>query len=577
MVENDDKYADDEENLTQVRSIIKQLNEDKPSQERTREVVVRPDGSKVVRVTKKRRVMMTAADKRRESRMHVFLFIAALFVLMLVVSGFVFFRMATMSSTAYLEAKRAELQQLWGASSVQFEGDGIDGLTVKLNTVSVEFPEDSMLQSVELSGVESTLELASYISGIVKGENLNIERARIVLRNGSRMKMPLQNGKDIWQFRRVECADFSVRYADDDSAAMSLENTQAYMYYPTAARSSSVIMLRGGVLDFKGWKKVRIAEGKGHISSKGIDDFSLTGTTDAVSSEAEQRRTSISFAGKIPDGSDLAGPYAVESNNMSLADFTDGRFEKILTARTAAVSHGKINGKFNVMLSAHAAPQFNGELHLRNICLSSFPALMAITEHIEFSKRRMYNPLSLNRGYVVLKNDGKSWGLEIPEGAVAERDLATLQGKMMLSAENELSGEMSYGIPVVLARVEYPDGYPDPIFRQDGEWAVLRTNLKGLGNMPGDDMAEVEARAAIARRDRPARIPFDQLDVNRLTTQMLQQAADVTPNGQEAEKQAESIPSPAPQQNRVPANNVDSIFSNPFEEKEDPFGSQTPF
>ena len=54
MVEDDDKYAENEEDLSQVRSIIKHLNEDKPSKERTREVVVRADGTKVIRVTKKR-------------------------------------------------------------------------------------------------------------------------------------------------------------------------------------------------------------------------------------------------------------------------------------------------------------------------------------------------------------------------------------------------------------------------------------------------------------------------------------------------------------------------------------------
>ena len=68
MVDNDDKYAEDEENLTQVRSIIKQLNDDRPSKEKHREVVVRADGTKVVRVTKKRRVMMTSADHRRINR-----------------------------------------------------------------------------------------------------------------------------------------------------------------------------------------------------------------------------------------------------------------------------------------------------------------------------------------------------------------------------------------------------------------------------------------------------------------------------------------------------------------------------
>ena len=36
MTHKDDKYGDNEESLTQVRSIIKHLNEDKPAEERGR-------------------------------------------------------------------------------------------------------------------------------------------------------------------------------------------------------------------------------------------------------------------------------------------------------------------------------------------------------------------------------------------------------------------------------------------------------------------------------------------------------------------------------------------------------------
>lgn len=575
MVANDDKYEDDGENLTQVRSIIKHLNEDKPSQERAREVVVRADGSKVVRVRKKRKVMLTSADKRRKGRRQALLFLGVLFACGLIAAAFLFFRMATMSSSAYMEQKRAELQQLWGATSVQFEGAGLEGTSLSLGNVVAEFPESSMLQRVELSGVQASLEIMSFVNGRLTGSGLSVERALLVLRNGRAMEMPLQQGADLWHFSRVDCKDFSIVYADAGQAPVSLKNSNAYMYYPSRDRSASVVMLRGGSLDIKGWKTLRIAEGKAHLSAKGVDDFSLSGTTDAVSDETEQRRTSLSMAGKIAQGAAMVGPFAVEAENMSLADFTDGRVEGFFTARTTAVSHGKLDGKFTVSLAEPGAPLFSGELHLRNIYLSSFPALMAITEHIEHGKRRLYNPIMMNRGYVRLAHQDAALVVEIPEGALAERDLASLRGRMVLSAANELSGELHYGIPKVLARVEYPDGQPDPIFQPQGEWAVLSTNLRGHGNMPGDDMAEVEARASIARRNRPARIPFDQLDVNRMVEQLPQTAESV--------QSAQSVLPSQPEQSSQPAQPSAPLFSplestsNPFETSEDPFAPSTPF
>lgn len=154
---------------------------------------------------------------------------------------------------------------------------------------------------------------------------------------------------------------------------------------------------------------------------------------------------------------------------------------------------------------------------------------------------------------------------------MVERDLASLRGRIVLNGSNELSGELHYGIPQVLARVEYPDGHPDPIFTSSGEWAVLTTRLKGRGNMPGDDMAEVEARAAIARRDRPERIPFDKLDVNLLTEQVLKgQGAAETPSTLEpVQETPAAAPATSPLFQPSPA--------NPFEESEDPFAPSVPF
>ena len=566
MVDKDDSYNDEEENLTQVRGIIKQLNEDKPSQERRREVVVRADGSKVVRVTRKKRVMMTAADKGRRSRRCFFLFLVSLFLVAALAAGFLFYRMSSMSSSAYMASCQSSLQAAWGAASVQIEGAGVEGTTLRLNTVVAEFPESSMLERVELSGVEAELDILSFFDGVIKGESLSLERAVLVLRSGARMEMPVFQGRELWRFRRVDCKDFTAHFAGEEPGCVALRNTHAYMYYPDKARSSSIVMLEKGTLDIKGWKSVHIREGKAHVTNSGIDDFSFSGTTDDASTVVEQRRTSISFAGKIAQGAGFSGPYAVETDNMSLADFTGGRFEEFFTARTIAVTHGKLTGKATIELSG-ASPVFQGEFHLKDICLSSFPALMAVTEHIEPSKRRRYNPLSLHRGWVVLRQEADSLSIELPRGAMQERDLVELRGVVSLNSGNEMSGELSYGIPLPLARVEYPDGHPDPIFTQQGEWAVLNTKLRGHGNMPGDDMAEVEARAAVERRNRPERIPFNQLDVNKLTEQLL------TPQGS-----GNGLSSPLEEPVLNTGGQPRSLDEeNPFETKEDPFAPAFPF
>lgn len=564
----DKKEQYEEENLTQVRSIIKQLNEDKPSTERRREVVVRADGTKVVRVTKKRKVMMSSVEKQHRSRKRFVYSLLGVFLMFAGLVAFLFFRMVTMSSGGYLSQGQAELQQRWGASSVLVEGAGIEGTSFHLANLVAEFPETSMLQRVELSGVEASLDLASFFTRVLSGEELKIERVLIVLRDSVCMKMPLQEGKPMWNFRRMDCKNFTVQFSRGKEAPVMLKAAHAYMYYPHEVKSSSVVMLDSGELCIKGWKTVNITEAKAHISTQGVEDFSLKGTTDIGKAIAEQRRTSITIAGRIANGANFAGPYAVESENMNLADFTKGRFERIFSARTEAVSTGRISDRATVTFAFETdEPVFNGEFHLRNISMSFFPALAAITEHIEPAKRGMYNPLSLHRGHVLIETTEDTITLEIPEGAAEERDLVNVRGKMTLNSVNELSGEMSYGIPMLLARVEYSDGRPDPIFQQSGDWAVLTTRLKGMGNAPSDDMAEIEARASIARRERPARIPFHDINLDKLTERM-EAGEDV---GQLLQQPQFNSGSEATPESPVKRN------FNPFESADDPFAPSIPF
>lgn len=567
MTDKEDKYAGNEEDITQVRSIIKRLSEDKPSRERGREVVVRADGTKVVRVTRKRKVLVSAREKNRRARKSFIYSLAGVFVVLFLLVLFLFVRMASMSNRSYLETCQAELQQSWGASSLQVDGAGVDGTSFHLAHVVAEFPETSMIARVEIDMLEARLDWLSFFRKKIQGEELKMERALIVLRDGARMNMPVAQGDDLWQFQRVACQKLTVQFANGEDGPLMLKDASAYMYYPHASRSSSVVMLSSGALYIKGWKMVNIAESKAHVSSRGVDDFTLRGTTDSMTEVAEQRRTSIAFGGSIREGADFTGPYEMHSENMSFSDFTRGRFEEFLTARTCMDAQSRGKGKATITLAGKdSEPVFNGEFQLRNICLSSFPAMMSITEHIDPAKRSLYNPVSLHRGCVQLRYTEEGISIEMPSGSMEERDLIFLRGEISLNSANEMSGELFYGIPMLLARAEYPDGRPDPIFQQNGDWAVLRTRLRGQGNMPGDDMAEVEARAAIARRERPARIPFSQFDVNKMVERI-----------NSPDKNQNPFATPTEEGREQNVFQQDESLRNPFDTSEDPFGSSAPF
>ncbi len=534
---------------SQVRSIIRQLNEDSPSKEKGREVVVRPDGSKMVRVTKKRRMLITKEEKSRSSKRYAMQVLFVFFLLIAGLTAFFFYRMTTMSGDRYLMNRGEELQNLWGASSVRCSGAVIDGVNLHISNIVAEFPETSMIERVELSELESELDLGTFFTGTIIGDELKIARAHIHLRQTARnLRLPQSIGDSLWRFLRVSCADFSISFAGDGASPWSIRHSNAYMYRPSSSSPLTVVTLEGGNMQMRGWKSVNIQSAKLHFSQLAIEDFNLNGTVDSSTAATESARTSISFSGSLADGGDLSGPYYCVSDNMKFSDFTEGRFNHFFTARTVRpqVRSGIPSTQVRLPLE-RSFPQFFGSFQLKDVSISGFPALQRIVEHIEPAKRKRYLPPNILFGSARLEHDGNAMTLSFDEGSMNERDVIALRGTFRVDDMSSLSGSLDYGIPAVLTHVEYRDGKADPFFREDGQYAWVSTRLSGPAARPQDDSHELEAIASGERASRE-RIPFDDIDLDRVNEffksreQLLQQGMGDAPQDNGAASPSMSTP-----------------------------------
>ncbi len=507
-----------EDDNSQVRSIIRQLNEDAPGKEKSREVVVRPDGTKVVRVTKKRKSMVSKEEKTRRGRMFFMQSFFAFLVILAGVTAFFFYRLTSMSGSEFLNRSAQKLEQVWGATSVRCTGGMIDGVNFHVSNIVAEFPEGSMLQRVELSEIDAELDLGSFFTGVLTGDALKVGRAHIQLRPDARqLHMPQAREEGLWRFQRVICPDFSISYAGEDSSPWSIRHSSAYMYRPSSGSPLTVVTLEGGTMQMRGWKAVNISTSKFHISQLAIEDFTLGGTTDSSASATESSKTSISFSGSLADGGALEGPYYFTADNMNFAEFSQSRFNQFFAGRTVSPSlrSGVPTTQLRLPLDRHF-PQFDGTFHLKDVSVSGFPALQLMVEHIEPAKRRRYLPPNILFATVRLAHEDGAMELSFDESGMSERDVITLRGTFRVDEHSTLSGSLDYGIPAVLTHAEYRDGKADPIFREDGQLAWLSTTLSGAAAHPQDDSHERDA-AAVADRASRERIPFEDIDLERVS------------------------------------------------------------
>lgn len=556
MSKYDDKYtaAGEEAERSHVRGIINQLNEEKPSKEKSREVVVRPDGTKVVRVTKKRRVLVSEAEKRRAGRRSFLMILLGCFLVCFAFVAVLLFRMSVMAGESYVQQQVETLCHAWGAERVSLVGGGVDGADFHLSSVVAEFPEGSMVQRVELTDIACELDIATFFTQTLIADKLTIARAEIRLNpECSAMHMPLQQGEALWKIRRVECADFNLSVGPDGARVAQVNNAPAYMYYPRQNdRTSCAVIFSGGMLQIRGMQNIRMSSAKFYLAPNGLEEFSVSGTTDRSSDSAGQLRSSLSIAGRLTEGESFAGPFEFDSNNMPFSRFTQERMESLFSAYTVQQAVGGEHSRATILLPVQGSePVFGGEFALRDISLSGLPVQHMITEHIESSKRKSYLPPRISRGHVVLTCDKGDMQLELPDAQVEERDLISLRGQLKLNADNELSGKLDIGIPSVLTHAEYADGKADPLFREETGTAWVSVALSGTANLPNDDSARLNAEAEKIRTSRPGRMQLDAIDFDKVANQLrreretLQSVESTSPSAPQPDDSYTPLPSPS--------------------------------
>lgn len=143
--------------------------------ERRREVVVRPDGSKVIRVEKRRR---TYSDDQRDAKQAMLKnkrFLIGLCILVLLAAGALagtyMYRLTSFNTEEFAGRLQADLSAAWGGD-VKISGMAVDGLTMKASRIRVSFPEDSCLSFVAMEGISGEISAVPLFMGKIKGKAL---------------------------------------------------------------------------------------------------------------------------------------------------------------------------------------------------------------------------------------------------------------------------------------------------------------------------------------------------------------------------------------------------------------------
>ena len=549
----DDKYTREGDDCSQVRNIINQLNSDTPSREKSREVVVREDGTKVVRVTKKRRVMVSKDEKNRRSRKKLLVSLLSIFVLFGILAAFFLFRMSTMCSAAYLDEKKQELCAAWGASSVEFKNPRVEGMSLVIDSVVARFPETSMLESMELVGIEAQLDMSTFFSGEFRADHMKMRRADVrVHRNCVNLQLPTWVGEnDIFKIKTYSCDSFNFYIGSPDNSTIAIKESNLQIH--ESAGSKVVTMTSGKLalpgigadLKAKGQYEFNVLEGKLFITSAAIEDIILNCydpknvTAEQLKEQEEIAKTlgakhlqtaDLVLKGRVADGSCLYGPYSVEIKRLPFKLITHGMFDQVLIAGDAFTS-SNTDQSVTLTLSPDGTPSvFTGRVQLRNACVRESVRLKAksiyeknIVSSLQKSNYKV--PVNFAQSSVNLLSEENKYILHIDEQAMVQTNPADMKITARIAVEmssangqwNDLpiSGNINYSLPKSVLNGRYEDEIIDPVFEEDPNdrfRSVLKTQLSGTAAAPEDDSEELEASKEEERKALKVR---DSVDVNK--------------------------------------------------------------
>ena len=151
------------------------------------ELVTRADGTQVVRVRRRKRRTKQPEVEARKRKKRSMKFVLPLVIAAVVLVGVAaILLVAKYNSRGFQDKFESSLEEFMG-TRLTIERLRVTPVKVRATSVRAEWPANSMLAGLELTGLEGDLELAGFISGSWKGEEILATRGTMLLRSGSRL------------------------------------------------------------------------------------------------------------------------------------------------------------------------------------------------------------------------------------------------------------------------------------------------------------------------------------------------------------------------------------------------------
>lgn len=463
------------------------------------EQVVRADGSKAIKVRKKKRrsVQPKQELEKKSIKRKIILIAAAVSLLLISVIGFTVmlghynggrFKTKIKDSIVNLSGANAELGNLDVGTS-----------SSKLSKIDLTWNDShSIIKELKLKDVAADCGVLDFITGGLGGSAVGVKEGtmKLALSDQSAIMNTSSERPFDYPFTLYQCSVFNIDFGNDSTWKFT-DGSVSYRPDKEAGSLNGQFSLDRGdfIVPHFGEFKVR----------NGLMSF---GSQEA---EVYLGLESSEFGGQV--NLDGTTGYAKDSIVDFKAEFRNYNLKGLLESKARRFFHGKIEsgeGLFKMKLGDEDSFVMSSDLVMQNVRVSDFPFIDALTE---FAGDDFYsNPTFSDKCSMTINRT--STVTEYKNLDIKQDGFMHLKGNLSIDSTNAISGVVKVGLPVTVIAGKHGKLLKSVFTEDDGEFIWVSLNLSGDLGEPKDDLQQ-RLNAVQGKTERVQPQPNSQTDEQR--------------------------------------------------------------
>jgi len=480
--------------ISEMMDRLKERSSGDPSQG---ELVTRADGSQAIKVRKrKRRTEQPERESQKQARrlraIQLVGVLLTLVVALLVAGGALLYY----NGSPYRNKILQRIKDVSGANAevAQFR---VTPIGANAQSLSLEWPEHSVLKSLSLTGVTAELHAPSLFGRTWSGDEMTSSKGELRIDEAAEGGLAVlgNDGNSSFKFTRFRSPDMAVLVGNPKNPALAIRGTEI-SFYPQTVTGRSELRLTKGKLTFRnGLPPMTIDRGLFSFSGRQMEIVSLK-LEDSLDS-----RSQIDLSGSMNPfvGKKVSTLDIDRVENFPIEHLMGQDFGRILSGRIE--SRELPNSNFlsftpGSLESGRLVLAFRGGFSSK-LTLSNLPFLSVLARMLDDDG---YESPSIDSGASGILRMSAS-GCSVEDLRLEAKSRMVVRGSLSVSSSKALSGHLEVGLPTtqvstLLRRL-------DPYFsapKEEMRW--IEIEVSGTTSAPVDDFTK-RVSAAFNRESAP--------------------------------------------------------------------------